>query len=56
MAGRNDRAIADALEAIAYAMRQQNQQADGGDYGLDRFLRNKPSTFKGKHDPEGTQA
>lgn len=54
MTGRNNRVIVDALDALAHAMGQQ-QQADGGDHGLDRFLRNKPPTFKGKHDPEGAQ-
>lgn len=50
MIGRNDRVIVDALEALAHAMGQQNQQADGCDHGLYRFPRNKPQTFKGKHD------
>lgn len=57
MVGRNDCVIADALEALANVMEQaqQNQQAKGGDRGLDMFPRNNPPTFKGKYDLEGAQ-
>lgn len=57
MAGRKDRTIVDALEALASVIgqAQQNQQVEGGDNGLDRFLRNKPLTFKGKYNPKGTR-
>ena len=51
MAGRNDRAIADALQALANAM--ENQAGGNAEYhGLDRFQRNNPPTFRGGYDPE----
>jgi len=58
MAGRNDRAIADALQALAQAI--GNQTRVGADepfeyQGLDRFQRNNPPTFKGGYNPEGAQ-
>ena len=58
MAGRNDRAIADALQALAQAMGNQNRGDIGGpdEYqGLDRFQRNNPSTFNGGYNPDGAQ-
>jgi len=59
--GRNDDAIAAALSAVAQAL--AHNQGNGGhgqeDQGevverrLDRFMRNKPPTFKGRFNPEG---
>ncbi|XP_050908927.1 uncharacterized protein LOC127122669 [Lathyrus oleraceus] len=61
MAGRNDRAIAEALESLAQVMAQTAQNNQNGGAGgapdefraLGRFQRNNPPTFKGSHDPEG---
>ena len=56
MAGRNDSAIAVALQAMAQAVEQQPN--DGGNNGvrmLETFLRNHPPTFKGRYDPDGDQ-
>ncbi|XP_058766430.1 uncharacterized protein LOC131640031 [Vicia villosa] len=56
MAGRNDAAIAAALEALAQAVQQQ--PIAGGNDGsrvLETFQRNHPPTFRGKHDLEGAQ-
>jgi len=57
MAGRNDAAIAAALEAIAQAVGQQPNGAagDNGVRMLETFLRNHPPTFKGRSDPDGAQ-
>jgi len=59
--GRNDDAIAAALTAVAQALAQnqgngghgQEDQGKAEERRLDRFMRNKPPTFKGKFDPEG---
>ena len=52
MAGRNDVAIAAALEAVAQAVEQQpNVNAEVR--MLETFLRNHPPTFKGRYDPDG---
>jgi len=55
MAGRNDAAIAAALEAVAQAVGQQPNGAarDNGVRMLETFLRNHPPTFKGRYDPDG---
>ena len=60
MAGRNDRAIADALQALAQAMAQNgqnNQVVEAPDEfrALGRFQRNNPPKFVGTHDPESAQ-
>ena len=58
MAGRNDAAIAAALEAVAQAVRQQpnaNAVANAEVRMLETFLRNHPPTFKGRYDPDGAQ-
>jgi len=50
MAGRNDVALAVALQAMAQAVGQQNN-AGGANEGvrmLETFLRNHPPTFKGR--------
>ena len=50
MAGRNDDAIAAALEAVAQAVGQQpnaNAGANAEVRMLETFLRNHPPTFKG---------
>ena len=50
MAGRNDRAIANALQALAQAVGNPNRGEAGGaaEYqGLDRFQRNNPHSFNG---------
>ena len=54
MAGRNDRAIADALQALARAI--ETQTGGAAEYqGLDRFQRNNPPAFRGGYDPEGAE-
>lgn len=57
MAGRNDDAIAAALEFVAEAVQQQPQAGDGnGEVRmLETFLRNHPPAFKGRYDPDGAQ-
>ena len=58
MAGRNDRAIADALQALAQAIGNQNRGEAGAPveyHGLDRFQRNNPPTFSGGYNPDGAQ-
>jgi len=60
-AGRNDDAIAAALTAVAQAVAQaqwngghgQEDQGEVDERRLDRFMRNKPPTFKGRFYPEG---
>ena len=57
MAGRNDAALAAALQAMAQVVRQQ-QGAGGAGEGvrmLETFLRNHPPTFKGRYNPDGAQ-
>jgi len=56
MAGRNDAPIAAALEVVAQAVGQQpnaNAGANAEVKMLETFLRNHPSTFKGRYDPDG---
>ena len=54
MAGRNDAALAAALEAMAHAMENQpNDDGNAGSRSLATFKRENPPTFKGKYDPEG---
>ena len=56
MAGRNDVALAAALQAMAQAVGKQNNA--GGNEGvrmLETFLRNHPPTFKGRYDPDRAQ-
>ncbi|KEH16924.1 hypothetical protein MTR_0065s0050 [Medicago truncatula] len=57
MAGRNDAAIAAALEAVAQAVGQHpNVAARNGEVRmLETFLRNHPPAFKGRYDPDGAQ-
>ena len=58
MAGRNDRAIADALQALAQAMGNPNKGEVGGaiEYqGLDCFQQNNPPFFDGGYNPDGAQ-
>jgi len=56
MAGRNDVALAAALQAMAQVVGQQQQGAGGeGVRMLETFLRNHPPTFKGRYDPDGAQ-
>ena len=58
MAGRNDAAIAAALQAVAQAVGQQPNAGAGANDGvrmLETFLRNRPPTFKGRYDPDGAQ-
>jgi len=58
MAGRNDVAIAAALEAVAQVVGQQpnaNAGANAEVRMLETFLRNHPPTFKGGYDPDGAQ-
>ena len=50
MAGRNDAALAAAMQAMAQAV--QNRPNAGGN---DEFRKNKPPTFKGRYDPDGAQ-
>ena len=59
--GRNDDAIAVALTAMAQVLAQaqgngghgQEDQGEVEERRLDRFMRNKSPTFKGRFDPEG---
>ena len=55
MAGRNDAALAAALQAMAQGVGQQQQGAGGGEgvRMLETFQRNHPPTFKGRYDPDG---
>ncbi|XP_058725580.1 uncharacterized protein LOC131596861 [Vicia villosa] len=54
MAGRNDAAIAAALEAMAQALANQpNANENAGSRSLATFQRENPPVFKGKHDPDG---
>jgi len=57
MAGRNDAAIAAALEAVAQVVGQQPNAGVGNDGVrlLETFLRNHPPTFKGRYNPDGAQ-
>jgi len=58
MVGRNDAAIAAALQAIAQVVGQQANVGVGANDGvrmLETFLRNHPPTFKGRYDPDGAQ-
>jgi hypothetical protein len=58
MAGRNDTAVAAALEAVAQAIGQQQNAGAGVNADvrmLEAFLRNHPPTFKGRYDPDGAQ-
>lgn len=64
MVGRNDRAIADALESLAQVMAQNAHNNRNGEAGgapdefcaLGKFQRNNPPTLKGGHDPKGSHA
>ncbi|XP_058753337.1 uncharacterized protein LOC131626528 [Vicia villosa] len=54
MAGRNDAAIAVALEAMTQAMQNQpNADENVGSHILTTFQRENPPVFKGKHDADG---
>jgi len=60
MDGRYDKAVANAMTVVAQALNnalqgQQNQHGAADELHLDRFMRNNPPTFKGRHDPEGAQ-
>jgi len=56
MAGRNDAALAAALEAMANAVGNQNNVGANAEVRmLETFLRNHPPTFKGRYDPDGSQ-
>ena len=51
MAGRNDVALAAALEAMAHAMENQpNADGNAGSRSLATFQRENPPMFKGKYD------
>jgi hypothetical protein len=54
MAGRNDAAIAAALEAVGQQP-NVNAGANAEVRMLETFLRNHPPTFKGRCDPDGAQ-
>ncbi|XP_058733518.1 uncharacterized protein LOC131605143 [Vicia villosa] len=54
MAGRNDVAIAAALEAMAQALKHHpNVGEKAASRNLDTFQRENPPIFKGTHDPDG---
>jgi len=58
MTGRNDAAIAAALEVVAQALGQQpnaNVGANAEVKMLEAFLRNHSPNFKGRYDPDGAQ-
>ncbi|XP_045802292.1 uncharacterized protein LOC123895860 [Trifolium pratense] len=53
MAGRNDRAIANALTAVAQALQgNQNQQGGNDERRLERFMKQEPPKFNGGHNPD----
>jgi len=54
MAGRNDTALAAALQAVAQAVEQQ-PNVNAETRMLETFMRNHPPTFKGRYDPDGAQ-
>ena len=56
MAGWNDHAIVDALQALAQAIGNPNrgEATRAVEYqGLDRFQRNNPPAFNGGYNPDG---
>ena len=58
MVGRNDCAIANALQAFAQAIGNPNrgEVAEAVVYqGLDSFQRNNPPAFNGGYNPDGAQ-
>jgi len=58
MVGRNDAAIAAALQVVAQAVGQEPNAGAGGNDGvrmLETFLRIHPPAFKGRYDPDGAQ-
>ena len=58
MVGQNVRVIANALQALAQAIRNPNRGEAAGatEYqGLDHFQRNNPSAFNGGYNPDGAQ-
>jgi len=58
MAGRNDAAIAAALEDVAQVVGQQPNANAGANVEvrmLETFPRNHPPTFKGRYDPDEAQ-
>ena len=52
-AGRNDAAIAAALEAVAQAVGNQPAGVDAASRSLATFQRENPPVFKGGYDPDG---
>ena len=54
--GRNDAALAAALEAMAQAMQNQPNAENAGSRSLATFQRENPPVFKGKYDPDGALA
>lgn len=56
MVGINNIAIADALELVAHALHQQQNQVDDEFCGLGKFQRNNPLTFNGRYDLDGAHA
>src|ERR1051325_10921543 len=53
-AGRNDEALAAAMQAIAQAFQHPpNADENAGSRSLATFQRESPPTFQGKYDPEG---
>ena len=55
MAEGNDRAIAEALAAMAQAMQAQQNPPVDEFRSLSRFQKNNPPTFKGRYDSDGAQ-
>lgn len=55
MAGRNDAALAAALQAMAQAVQQPLTRENGEARVLETFQKNKPPTFEGQYDPDGAQ-
>lgn len=55
MARRNYRAIDGALEAMAQALQDQENQVGDEFHRLGKFQRNNLSTFKGRYDLEDAQ-
>lgn len=56
MAGRRDRAIANALKSVAQALQGQQNQIGDEFCRLGKFQTNNPLTLNGRYDPEGAHA
>lgn len=55
MDGRNNCVVAEALESVAQVLQGHQNQASDKVYGLGKFQRNNPPTFKGRYDPKDSK-